>query len=77
MYGKRNGKGREYYNKCKLKFEGEYLNRIRWTEKNIIDDVDEEEDMGYSEKIDKVCNEKIYNNFNKIIDIINLTRQNN
>ena len=25
LKGERNGKGREYYDNCKLKFEGEYL----------------------------------------------------
>ena len=30
LNGKKNGKGKEYYNKGKLKFEGEYLNGERW-----------------------------------------------
>ena len=28
-----NGKGKEYYNNCKLKFEGEYLKGKRWNGK--------------------------------------------
>jgi len=41
LNGKRNGKGKEYYSKNKLKFEGEYLNGKKWngkgydTNKNI------------------------------------------
>ena len=30
LNGKRNGKGREYYDDGKLKFEGEYLNNKEW-----------------------------------------------
>ena len=35
--GRRNGKGKEYFNKSKLKFEGEYLNGKKMVNvKNII-----------------------------------------
>jgi len=33
LNGKRNGKGKEYYDKGELKFEGEYLNGKRWNGK--------------------------------------------
>ena len=33
LNGKRNGKGKEYYDYGKLKFEGEYLNGKRWNGK--------------------------------------------
>ena len=33
MNGKRNGKGREYYENGKLLFEGEYLNGKKWNGK--------------------------------------------
>ena len=33
LYGKKNGKGKEYYFVGKLKFEGEYLNDIKWNGK--------------------------------------------
>jgi len=29
LYGKKNGKGREYYDNGKLKFEGKYKNGIK------------------------------------------------
>ena len=40
----------------------EQKENINNSEKNINDDVDEEEDMGDSGGIDEVCKEKIYNN---------------
>ena len=33
IQGKRNGKGKEYYDNGKLKFEGEYLNGKNWNGK--------------------------------------------
>ena len=35
LNGKRNGKGKEYYNDSKLKFEGEYLNNKKWNGKGF------------------------------------------
>ena len=32
LNGKRNGKGKEYYNNCELKFEGQYLNDKKYGE---------------------------------------------
>ena len=33
LNGKRNGKGKEYYHNCKLKFEGIFLNGKKWNGK--------------------------------------------
>ena len=34
--GKRNGKGKEYYNNDNLKFEGKFLDSKKWEEKDMI-----------------------------------------
>ena len=41
LNGKRNGKGKEYYNDNLLKFEGEFFNGFKWNGKgyNKIDEV--------------------------------------
>jgi len=35
LEGKRNGKGKEYYDNGKIKFEGEYLNGEKWNGKGF------------------------------------------
>ena len=60
---KRNGKGKEYYEKGELKFEGEYLNGKRWKGKGYdIDGKLKFEGEFYNERI---WNGKGYNYFGK------------
>ena len=39
LNGKRNGKGKEFYENGKLKFEGEYINGKKWMEKDLMKEV--------------------------------------